>query len=61
MEKLNQNLSNLMRSLNKHLKGRGDISPLNFEQFVEFFFQVSYYIYTNPPFDLSHKPAVETL
>ena len=22
---------------------------------------MSYYIYTHPPFDLSHKPAVETL
>lgn len=31
-------LSNIMRSLNKLRKGRGDTAPLNQDEFVEFFF-----------------------
>ena len=54
-------LTNLMRSMNKHLKGRGDLSPLSGDEFIDFFFQTAYYIYSRPPFDLSSKPPVETL
>ncbi len=46
-------LTNIMRSLNKYLNGRADLTPLNYEGFVEYFFQIAYFIYTKAPFDLS--------
>ncbi len=31
-------LQNIMRSLNWHLNGRGDLTPLDYDGFVEYFF-----------------------
>ena len=50
-----------MRSLNRHLNGRGDLAPFDYDGFVEYFFQIAYFIYTKPPFDMSFQPPVETL
>lgn len=55
------NLSSLMQAINKYFNGWGDLAPLNYEHFVEFFFQIAYFIYTKPPFDLSHKPPADCL
>ena len=54
-------LSNLFRAMNKHKTGRGDLSPFTLEVFEEFFFQVSYYIFTRPPFDYDNRPPVDSL
>lgn len=51
----------LMRLVNKEIMHSQDFKTLDYEGFVKFLFQLSVFMYSRPPVDLSHMPYAEQL